>query len=135
VYYQSEVIVYRRKFIKVNFLKSVADGEYDEMDDGYFYPAVDVPAIILAVLIVTVNGLVLLLMAKKIYLRSITNLLLCSLAVADLLTGLVAIPLFIACNIIRQSAICITEEQLARFISASIVSHLVSVVIDRFESH
>ena len=101
------------------------------MDHGYFYPAVDVPLIILAVLILIVNGLVLSLMAKKKYLRSITNLLLCSLAVADLLSGLVAIPLFIACNIIRQSAICLTEEQLARFISASIVSHLVSVVIDR----
>ena len=101
------------------------------MDYGYFYPAVDVPAIILAVLILIVNGLVLFLMAKKKYLRSITNLLLCSLAVADLLTGLVAIPLFISCNIIRQSAICLTEEQLARLISASIVSHLVSVVTDR----
>jgi len=65
-------------------------------DHGYFYPAVDVPAIVLAWLIVIVNGLVLVLMAKKKYLRSITNLLLCSLAVSDLLTGLVAIPLFIA---------------------------------------
>ena len=118
-------------YILVIFYKSVADGEYSEMDHGYFYPAVDVPLIILAVLILIVNGLVLSLMAKKKYLRSITNLLLCSLAVADLLTGLVAIPLFIACNIIRQSAICLTEEQLAMFISASIVSHLVSVAIDR----
>jgi len=98
---------------------------------SYFYPAVDVPAIILALLIVIVNGLVLFLIAKKKFLRSMTNLLLCSLAVSDLLTGLVAIPLFIACNIIRQSAICLTEEQLARFISVSIVSHLMSVVIDR----
>jgi len=70
------------------------------MDDGFFYPAVDIPGIILSLLIVIVNSLVLVLMAKKQYLRSITNLLLCSMAVADLLTGLVAIPLFIACNII-----------------------------------
>ena len=110
---------------------SHVDDEYDEINYGYFYPPADVPAIVLAVLIVTVNSLVLVLMAKKKYLRSITNLLLCSLALSDLFTGLVSVPLFISCNIIRQSAICITEEQLSRFISASIVSHLMSVVIDR----
>ena len=107
------------------------DDEYNGMDDGYFYPPADVPAIILAVLIVIVNCLVLGLTARKKHLRTITNLLLCSLAVSDLFTGLVSVPLFTTCNIIRQSAICLTEEQLSRFISASIVSHLMSVVIDR----
>lgn len=46
----------------------------------------DVPPIILGVLIVLVNGLVLILVLKKKHLRTITNLLLCSLALSDLLT-------------------------------------------------
>ena len=75
--------------------------------------------------------LVLFLMSRKYYLRSSSNLLLCSLALSDLLTGLVSVPLFITCNIVRQSAICIMEEQMSRFISASIVCHLMSVTADR----
>jgi len=108
-------------------------------DDGlngeihqYFDPAADIPAIVQALLILTVNGLVLLLMAKKKYLRSITNLLLCSLATSDLLTGLVAVPMFITCNIIRQSAVCLAEEEMSRFISVSIVCHLMAVTTDRY---
>lgn len=81
--------------------------------------------------IVTINTMVLLLMAKKKHLRSITNLLLCSLAVSDLLTGLVAVPMFLMCNHHIQSATCITEEMTARFISALIVCHLMAVTTDR----
>lgn len=102
------------------------------MSEGRFQPVVDVPAIALAVFIVIINSLALIMVAKKTYLRSITNLLLCSLALSDLLTGLVSVPLFITCNIVRRLAVCLTEEQLSRFISASIVSHLMSVVIDRW---
>ena len=107
------------------------DDEFDDMSEGRFQPVVDVPAIALAVFIVLINSLALIMVAKKTYLRSITNLLLCSLALSDLLTGLVSVPLFITCNIVRRLAVCLTEEQLSRFISASIVSHLMSVVIDR----
>ncbi|XP_068714642.1 histamine H2 receptor-like [Montipora foliosa] len=71
-------------------------------------------------------------MSRKRHLRSNTNLLLGSLALSDLLTGLVSVPLFITCNIVRQSAICVSEEQMSRFISASIVSHLMSVTVDRY---
>lgn len=107
------------------------DDEFDDMSEGRFQPIVDVPAIALAVFIVIINSVALIMVAKKTYLRSITNLLLCSLALSDLLTGLVSVPLFITCNIVRRLAVCLTEEQLSRFISASIVSHLMSVVIDR----
>lgn len=98
----------------------------------YFDPAADIPSIVLAVLVVIINGLVLLLLAKKKHLRSITNLLLCSLASSDLLTGVVAVPMFITCNIIRQSVVCLAEEEMSRFISASIVCHLMAVTIDRW---
>ena len=105
--------------------------EQNEFYEGFFDPKADVLPICLAVLIVFVNGLVLVLMARKKYLRLITNLLLCSLAVSDLLTGLVSVPLFITCNIVRQSAICILQDQMSRFISSSIVCHLLSVTTDR----
>lgn len=98
----------------------------------YFDPAADIPSIVLAVLVVIINGLVLLLLAKKKHLRSITNLLLCSLASSDLLTGVVGVPMFITCNIIRQSAVCLAEEEMSRFISASIVCHLMAVTTDRW---
>ena len=109
----------------------IADDGFNGEMYQFFDPAADIPSIILALLILIVNGLVLLLMAKKKCLRSITNLLLCSLATSDLLTGLVAVPMFITCNIIRQSAVCVAEEEISRFISASIVCHLMAVTSDR----
>ena len=102
----------------------------DEMQ-SFFDPKADVVPLVLAVLIVSVNSLVLVLMSRKRNLRSNTNLLLGSLALSDLLTGLVSVPLFLTCNIVRQSAICVTEEQMSRFISASIICHLMSVTVDR----
>lgn len=91
----------------------------------------DIPPIILGILILLANGLVLVLVARKKHLRTITNLLLCSLVCSDLLTGLVSIPLFLSCNLLRQPAICIAEDQMLRFTSVSIVCHLVAVSVDR----
>ena len=100
--------------------------------EGFFDPKADVVPLVLALLIVFINTFVVVLIFRKKYLRTNTNLLLWSLAMSDLLTGVVSVPLFITCNIIRQSAICIMEEQMSRFISASIVCHLMSVTIDRY---
>lgn len=99
---------------------------------GFFDPKADVVPLVLAVLIISINSVVLVLMSRKRHLRSNTNLLLGSLALSDLLTGLVSVPLFSTCNIVRQSAICVSEEQMSRFISASIVCHLMSVTVDRY---
>lgn len=100
--------------------------------EGFFDPKADVVPLVLALLIVFINTFVVVLIFRKKYLRTNTNLLLWSLAMSDLLTGVVSVPLFITCNIIRQSAICIMEEQMSRFISASIVCHLMSVTMDRY---
>ena len=91
----------------------------------------DVPPIILGVLIVLVNGLVLILVLKKKHLRTITNLLLCSLALSDLMTGLASIPLFMACSILHQSGLCISADQMLRFTSVSTVCHLLVISVDR----
>lgn len=115
----------------INYINFAGNGFNGEIHQ-YFDPAADIPSIVLAVLVVIINGLVLLLLAKKKHLRSITNLLLCSLASSDLLTGVVAVPMFITCNIIRQSVVCLAEEEMSRFISASIVCHLMAVTTDRW---
>ena len=91
----------------------------------------DIPPITLGLLIIFANGLVLVLVARKKHLRTITNLLLCSLVFSDLLTGLVSIPLYMTCNILRQSAVCISDDLMLRFTSVSIVCHLVAVSSDR----
>ena len=96
-----------------------------------FSATVDVPPITIGLLIVLANGLVLVLVARNKHLRTTTNLLLCSLALSDLLTGLVSIPLFLTCNILRQSPLCIADDQMLRFTSVSIVCHLVAVSADR----
>lgn len=110
--------------------------ENDDMEniffEGFFDPKADVVPLVLALLIVFINTFVVVLIFRKKYLRTNTNLLLWSLAMSDLLTGVVSVPLFITCNIIRQSAICIMEEQMSRFISASTVCHLMSVTMDRY---
>lgn len=121
----------QRKQEYINDINFAGNGFNGEMHQ-YFDPAADIPSIVLAVLVVIINGLVLLLLAKKKHLRSITNLLLCSLASSDLLTGVVAVPMFITCNVIRQSAVCLAEEEMSRFISASIVCHLMAVTTDRW---
>lgn len=91
----------------------------------------DIPSITIGILILLANGLVLILFARNRFLRTITNLLLCSLAFSDLLTGLLSIPLFMTCNILRLSALCIADDQMLRFTSVSIVCHLAAVSVDR----
>lgn len=91
----------------------------------------DIPPTTIGVLILMANGLVLVLFARNKCLRTTTNLLLCSLAISDLLTGLISIPLSMTCNILRQSALCIADDQMLRFTSVSIVCHLAAVSVDR----
>ena len=91
----------------------------------------DIPPITLGILVVLGNGLVLFLVVRKKQLRTITNFLLCSLAISDLLTGLVSVPLHMTCNILRHPALCIASNQMLGLTSVSIVCHLVAVSLDR----
>lgn len=91
----------------------------------------DIPPITIGIFILLANGLALILFARNRFLRTTTNLLLFSLASSDLLTGLISIPLFMTCNILRQSALCIADDQMLRFTSVSIVCHLAAVSVDR----
>lgn len=93
---------------------------------------VDIPPITLGILILLANGFVIVLVVRKQRLRSLTNLLLCSLALSDLLTGVISIPLFLMCNLLHKPGICIAEDQMLRFTSISTVCHLVAVSVDRY---
>ena len=68
----------------------------DEM--GVFRPAYDLCLIALAVLIIAINVLVVYLFIRKDYLRTKTNSFLVSLALSDLMTGFLAIPLYLLCS-------------------------------------
>lgn len=106
----------------------------DQFNEGGFSPDTDVFTIVLAVLIVVINLWVVALFAKTRALRTATNVILVSLAVSDLLTGLLSMPMFLACSIERQSSICFGSIFPVIFTSVSTVSHLVAATIDRLIS-
>lgn len=51
----------------------------------------------LGFLIITINGLVIYLVMTRVYLNTVTNFCLASLAISDMFSGLCAIPLIITC--------------------------------------
>lgn len=113
--------------------RSEDDEENDEILLG-FYPEVDVIPIIEAVLIISINFWVLYAVYKKRSLRTVANYILASLALSDLLTGLVGIPSYLTCSAIQKLAICATSAMFLRFTSVSTVTHLFCVTMDRYVS-
>lgn len=107
-------------------------GTQEEMYDLGFKVEQDLFPIILAVLIVIVNGFVLTLVYRRKALRSVTNYILCSLAASDLLTGLCSIPTYLACNTTWSPKVCLMAGIMLRITSISIVLHLLLVTIDRY---
>lgn len=98
---------------------------------GVFDACYHVPPLVFAVVIIGLNGWVLYLVKTRASLQSNMNLLLCSLALSDLLTGLLSIPLHVSCDIIRQTSICVPSQLALRFTSVSTVSHLLAITVDR----
>ncbi|XP_031548936.1 octopamine receptor beta-2R-like [Actinia tenebrosa] len=105
--------------------------DHSDLNSG-FSVKFDVLPITLAVLIIAFNGLVLLLVVRRKQLRNAANYMLCSLALSDTLTGLVCVPLVIACNILREDMVCILSENFLRFTSISTVLHLLAITADRY---
>lgn len=90
---------------------------------------------VLSSLIIVANSLVIVLVYKSKQLRTITNVYLAYLAFSDLLSGLIAIPLIFACNLlpIADSVVACTAMDLAsRFIAISTILHLVIVTFERY---
>ena len=99
-----------------------------------FTVQIDLVAIVLALLIIAINSLVVFLFARNRPLRTANNLILVSLAVSDLLTGVLTLPLFVACNIVQGNAVCFASIFPIIFTSVSTVSHLVVITVDRWIS-
>lgn len=90
---------------------------------------------ITALLITVANSLVLVLAWNMKFLRTKTNLFLLSLAASDLLSGILVIPLVIACNLVYDSnseQICIAMDICQRGLAISTILHLACAVIERY---
>ena len=88
--------------------------------------------IAIAILIIAVNCWVISLVCLKRSLRTVTNYILTSLALSDLCTGAISIPLFLSCNIIQETKICVAADMFMRFTSTSTVLHILAMTTDRY---
>ena len=102
-------------------------------DEDTFLPS---PLIVLlsfmCLLIVTVNGLVIVLIYKKKSLRTLTNMLLASLALSDLLSALLGIPLLIICLVKDVIKVCVSSTIIIRFTAISSLCHVLLIACDRY---
>ena len=86
----------------------------------------------MCLLIVAVNGLVIFLIRKKESLRTTTNLFLASLALSDLMSGLVGIPLLVSCLVRDLINVCVSSAIFIRFTAISSVCHVLLIACDRY---
>lgn len=99
---------------------------------GVFDARYHIPPLIVALFIIGLNGWVIFLVQTYPNLKTNMNMLLCSLALSDLLTGLLSIPLHVSCDVIRKTSICVASQLALRFTSVSTVCHLLAITIDRY---
>lgn len=104
------------------------------MCGGRFSWIVHGPLMVFCALIIASNSVVIALMCWKETLRTLSNILLVSLAVSDLLSGFVGIPLLFACAIARSMSLitCISSALFMRFTAVSTMLHFVLVACDRY---
>lgn len=109
---------------------------FEEDDEEIYMPTfhaqTDIVGILLALIIVVLNTMVFILVAKKRSLRTTTNFFLMGLAASDLLTGLVSLPVAITCNIFREHGVCFSTIYIWMFTSFLTLSHILAVTADRF---
>lgn len=108
------------------------DNETDyDIYAGVFDSSHHIPPLFVALVITGLNAWVIYLVKTHTNLQTNMNMLLSSLAFSDLLTGLLSIPLHVACDVIRETPICVTSQLALRFTSVSTVSHLLAITVDR----
>ncbi|XP_078364422.1 LOW QUALITY PROTEIN: melanocyte-stimulating hormone receptor-like [Oculina patagonica] len=86
----------------------------------------------MCLMIVAVNGLVIFMIYKKKTLRTITNMFLTSLALSDLMSGLVGIPLLVICLVRGIIKVCVSSTVFIRFTAISSVCHVLLIACDRY---
>ena len=89
---------------------------------------------VLSCLIIVTNSVLIALVCRNEQLQTVTNLCLARLALSDLLSGLVAIPLIFASNLIVSDgfSFCIAMDLASRFIAISTILHLLVVTFERY---
>lgn len=123
--------------LKENFSSANSSHEYNEnyrafLCDGSFTWFVHGPLITFCALIIASNMVVIALVCWKESLRTLTNIILVSLAISDLMSGLVGIPLLFSCAITMTISPCISSALFMRFTTVSTVLHFVLVASDRY---
>ena len=104
-----------------------------DLEQTEFLPVSLVVALsFMCLLIVAVNGLVIFLIHKKKSLRTITNMFLTSLALSDLMAGLLGIPLLAICLVKDVIKVCVSSTIYFRFTAISSVCHVLLVACDRY---
>ena len=110
----------------------------DDNDDLNMKPFL-IPLIILAVVIVVVNSFIVTLVLRNVKLRSTCNAMLVSLAIADMTTGLVGIPLFLALHFAQDKMspgqICLALLFLVTwfwFMSIICILHLLVIALEQY---
>ena len=101
---------------------------------NYFEPVYDGLLIVLCVAVIIINLFVLLLYSKRRQLHTKTNTLLVSLSISDLIMGLCGIPLYIACNAVREGNVCIAQLVMFRFSAVSTMFHILAITGERYFS-
>lgn len=86
----------------------------------------------MCLLIVAVNGLVIFLIHKKESLKTLTNMFLASLALSDLMSGLLGIPLFVICLVRDVIKVCVSSAIFFRLTAISSVCHVLLIACDRY---
>ena len=97
-----------------------------------FQSTFDTFVVLIAVVIIAINGLVINLYVCKPFLKEVTNYFLVSLAVSDGLTGLLAIPIYVACTVSRDIKVCFSFDIAHRFTAFATVYHLLLITCDRY---
>ena len=119
---------------------SLNDSDLNRMPcDGRFAWTTHGPLVALSFLIIAFNSIVVALIYWKVSLRTHSNIILVSLAVSDLMSGLFGVPLIFACSlsvtrILRQGPLnaCVFSVLFIRFTAVSTVLHFVLVACDRY---
>ena len=108
----------------------------NESEPSYEDSLLPLPLIVLlsfmCLLIVAVNGVVIFLILKKKTLRTLTNMFLTSLALSDLMSGLVGIPLLLICLAGDIINVCVSSTLFIRFTAISSVCHVLLIACDRY---
>lgn len=99
---------------------------------GGFHWPIHGPLIFYFLLILAANCIVIILTIWKEALRTLSNMFLFSLAISDLLFGLLGIPLFLSCSIKRFLLQCALSVLIVRFNAISSVFHLLVIACDRY---